>query len=95
MAENDRQKNSVGNLWIPLGSAVIALGVISGAAVTWATDRAELKAATAAVTVHTTAIDSLRQESAARSERDANLKEQLKRMQEQLDRIADRVGAKP
>ena len=90
---NDSRSVTLRNISIAAGASVLA--VVVPAAVLWATDRAELKAATVAVALHSVAIDALRQESSARYERDANLKEQLVRMQTQLDRIADRVGAKP
>lgn len=91
--------NTVRNISIASGVAVLA--VIVPAAVTWATDRSELKAATtsndrqeAVLREHQTKLDDLSRGAAVRDANDANLREQLSDIKRQLDRIAERVGAK-
>lgn len=98
----DSHKRNVGSLWVPIGSAIIAIGVVAGAAVTWATDRSELKAGTGnnekqdvILRDHQSKLDELSRGAAVRDANDSNLREQLAEIRRQLDKIADRVGAKP
>lgn len=94
-------RRNVGALWVPIGSAVIAIGVMIGAAATWATDRAELHASTTNNTKQDVRLDDQqRQLQQLQRDRDVDaarsdeLRKQIERMQQTLDRVAERVGAK-
>jgi threonine dehydrogenase-like Zn-dependent dehydrogenase len=82
------------SLWLPIGTIVTALLVVGGAAVTWATDRAELRTTSDLVRKQGDTIDVLKEERAARRVLDESIKEQLKEMRASIDRIAERVGVK-
>lgn len=88
-------------LWVPIGSVGAALAFAVAAAVTWATDRAELHAGTAANVKQDTRLDAqqvqlqqLQRDRDVDAARSDELRKQIDRMQQTLDRVADRVGAK-
>lgn len=103
---NDRgdvnSKRSALALWVPLGSVGAALAFAAIAGSVWSGDRAELHSGTTKnekqddeLRAHQQSIDQLKLDSASRSARDEDLRRTLDRMQSAIDKIADRVGAKP
>jgi TolA-binding protein len=78
---------------VPISSAAAALLVIAPAIALWSGDRSELKANTKAAAKHEAEIVQLQLDNAARVQRESDLQRQLDRMQQTIDRIADRVGA--
>ena len=92
--ETSRRSNNATNLWLPIGTVVVALGVVGGSAITWATDRAELRVTSEAVRKQGEIIDTLKEDRAARRVLDESLKDQLNDMRRSIDRIAERVGVK-
>lgn len=101
MTDTDRHSRNGMIRNISIASAVAVLAVVVPAAVTWATDRAELHTGTARNTAqdqtlrdHQTKLDDLSRGAAVRDANDANLRVQLEEIRRQLDKIADRVGAK-
>lgn len=98
----DRQQRNASNLWLPIGSVVIVIGVIGGAAVTWATDRAELHLGTsrniqqdARLDIHQAAIDQLKLDQATRSARDEDLRRRIDELQASINRVAEILRSKP
>lgn len=96
----DRHSRSTTLRNISIASAVAVLAVIVPAVATWAGDRSELKTGTSEnarqdgdLKAHQAQIDQLRIEQAARSARDEDLRRTLDRLQNAIDKIADRVGA--
>jgi flagellar basal body-associated protein FliL len=81
-------------LWLPIGTVAVVLAVVGGAAITWATDRAELRTTSDLVRKQGDTIDTLKEERAARRVLDEQIKEQLREMRNSIDRIAERVGVK-
>lgn len=80
-------------LVLPITSIVSAVGAVAVAVALWQGDRSELKSTTKATEANRIDIDRLKLEAAARDARSDDIRRQLDRMQLQLDRIADRVGA--
>lgn len=102
MSDTDRHSHSATLRNISIASAVAVLAVLVPAVVTWATDRSELQAGTrsnekqdAMLRDHQTKLDDLSRGAAVRDANDVNMREQLAEIKRQLDRIADKVGAKP
>ncbi|HEX3132635.1 MAG TPA: hypothetical protein VHX44_03520 [Planctomycetota bacterium] len=100
MGDTDRHSRNgmIRNISIASGAAVLA--VVVPAAVTWATDRAELHAGTdtnraqeATLKDHQTKLDDLSRGAAVRDANDANMRVQLEEIRRQLDKIADKLGA--
>jgi Tfp pilus assembly protein PilO len=90
----DTGRYNVAKLWVPIGSVGVAAAFIATAAITWATDKAELSATSATVRKHAEIIDTYKEERAARRVTDEQIRDQLKEMRNAIDRIAERVGAK-
>lgn len=87
-------RRNAANLWVPIGTVASVLLVVGASAMTWATDRAELRAATKGLEEQGRVIDVLKQESSARKVIDEQVKEKLSDMKTQIDKIADRLGVK-
>lgn len=102
MSDTDRHNRNGMIRNISIASAVAVLAVVVPAAVTWATDRSELHAGTSTnekqdnvLRDHQTKIDDLSRGAAVRDANDNNLREKLDEIRRQVDRIADKLGAKP
>lgn len=94
MNDSGQYRRNATNLWLPIGAVATILLVVGGAAVTWATDRAELRTTTDAVRKQGEIIDTLKEERAARKVIDEQVKEKLNDMQKSIDKIAERLGVK-
>jgi hypothetical protein len=79
-------------MMLPMGSIAAAAVVIVPAVAFWSGDRSELHATSKTTAEHSVAIDKLKLDAAARDARDIDLRRQLDRLQDSLDRIADRFG---
>jgi len=91
----EQMKRDVTQMWLPIGAVMLVLGVVGGAAITWATDRAELRMTTVIATTNQRELTGLKEERAARVERDRAITDTLARMQAQLDKISTRLGVQP
>jgi hypothetical protein len=87
-------------LVLPVTCVATALAVIVPAVALWAGDRSELHSNTkttssqaADIKALQADVNAIKADGAARTERELNTQRQLDRMQQTIDRIADRVGA--
>lgn len=103
MSDTDRTtKRNALALWVPVGAVGGAVAFAAVAGSVWAGDRAALEAAGKTNTAqdqtlneHRAKLDDLNRQAAVRDAQDKNTQEKLDDIRRQIDRIADRVGAKP
>lgn len=94
-SDTDRiAKRDANKLWLPIGSVAAIILVIGGAAVTWATDRAELRTANRTAETNSREISVLREDKARAEERNKALDKRLENIENQLGRIADKIGVR-
>lgn len=93
--DTDRHAKRDGTkLWLPIGVVATILLVVGGSAVTWATDRAELRMANKTSQDNAKEILILREEKARAEERNKALDKRLQNIEEQLSKIADKLNVR-